>query len=117
MLLSLVMLLLLVALFLSCSALVGFAEHVIGPQGQVGRGDEVSYGASYTGGITGFSGDLLVLCSDPPGTLLKLAAGTCSMTAQMWLQIGLASRSDVIDRRNSRSPCKTGGQYSGLRLA
>jgi hypothetical protein len=34
--LSLVMLVLLIALFLSCAALVGFAEHIIGPQGKVG---------------------------------------------------------------------------------
>jgi hypothetical protein len=39
MLVSLVMLVLLAALFLSCAALVGFAEHVIGSQGQVGHGD------------------------------------------------------------------------------
>jgi hypothetical protein len=39
--LSLVMLLLLVAAFLSCAALVSFAEHVIGSEGQAGHGDGV----------------------------------------------------------------------------
>ena len=39
MLLSLVMLLLLIAVFLSCGALIGFAESIMAPQGEA-RGDD-----------------------------------------------------------------------------
>ena len=57
--LGLAMVLLLVAAFLSCAALVGFAGRVIGSQGQVGHGDGVGYGALCINGVTGLSGDYL----------------------------------------------------------